>query len=288
MASTETPTGVVALRRAVLVAALLDDVPVVAADAAAVLTVEDGHEVAVPWLRLARALAGAPADSPAGRLRLRDWLIARAEVARLADPDAVRALVVPVGLPVGHALHPGPSWVREQVLGGVLDLGLALRAPAGAASPDARVVPLASGVMADAGVAAAAWWPRLAERLDELGALAVTRLERDATKVVTPIGGCDALTLLGSAVLRRHLATGDGVGMRSVAAPMRSRLWFDLAHVDPAFVVAAAAATDVEHRGVDRALLVTADEVAFVHPPGTRTTLHLPVDLVRSRATRRS
>ncbi len=279
---------VVALRRAVLVASLLDDVPVVAADSGVVLTVGGDGSVTVPWLRLVRALAGAPAESAAGRLRLRDWLQACAEVARLlhdadddADDDAaaLRAQVVPLALPAGHVLHPGSAWVRERVLGGVLDLGLGLRlpGPVGAAAPG-RVLALAPGVLGCAGVATASWWPPLVARLDELGALAVARLKRDGTTVVTPTGGCDALTLLASPTLRRHLAGGDGVGLRSVGAPMRTRAWFDLARIDPAFVVAAAAATDAEHRGVDRPLLVTADEVAFVRPRGDAARLHLVLD----------
>ncbi len=42
---------------------------------------------------------------------------------------------------------------------------------------------------------------------------------------------------------------------------MRRRGWTRLALVDPAFAVAAAAATDPEERGFARPLLVTADEV---------------------------
>jgi hypothetical protein len=44
---------------------------------------------------------------------------------------------------------------------------------------------------------------------------------------------------------------------------MRSRGWFDLARIDPAFVGAAAAATEPELRGVLRPLLVTTDEVGL-------------------------
>lgn len=314
---------VVALRRAVLVASLLDDVPVVASDAGAVLAVDPrllpGQDVVVPWHRLVRALAGAPATSLAGRLRLRDWLRARQQVARLLEVarlladagegpaggvEAVLAQVVPLALPPGHALHPGAGWVCEQVRGGVLDLGLGLRlasvpdaapdtppgaapdtaadaaADAGVAGRGAPVVPLAPGVLACAGLPAGtaeAWWPQLRERLDQLGGLAAARLQREGTTVVTALGGCDALTLLASPTLRRHLAAGDGIGMRSVGAPMRTRVWFDLRRIDPAFVVAAAAATDAEQRGVDRPLLVTVDELTDVEPRAGGS-LHLVLD----------
>jgi hypothetical protein len=99
-----------------------------------------------------------------------------------------------------------------------------------------------------------------------MGALAVERLARDGRRrqaVIRPVGGCDVLTLLTSRDLRRYLATEDGSGMRAVAAPMRSRGWYDLARVDPTFVAAAWAATDESERGVRRPLLVTADEVAL-------------------------
>jgi hypothetical protein len=45
---------------------------------------------------------------------------------------------------------------------------------------------------------------------------------------------------------------------------MRRRGWFDLARIDPPFVLAAAHATSAEDRGLDRPLLVTQDEVAVV------------------------
>ena len=38
--------------------------------------------------------------------------------------DELAENIRPVGLPVGHELHPGPSWVRQPVLGGCLDLGV--------------------------------------------------------------------------------------------------------------------------------------------------------------------
>jgi hypothetical protein len=49
--------------------------------------------------------------------------------------------------------------------------------------------------------------------------------------------------------------------MRAVAAPMRRRGWFELARIDPPFVLAAAHATAAEDRGIDRPLLVTEDVI---------------------------
>ncbi|GMA85266.1 hypothetical protein GCM10025868_05160 [Angustibacter aerolatus] len=51
--------------------------------------------------------------------------------------------------------------------------------------------------------------------------------------------------------------------MRAVAAPMRTRAWFDLSRIDPAYVGAAATATEPEQRGIGRPLLVTVDEVGL-------------------------
>ena len=248
----------VALRRGVLAVSVLDDVAVEATDAGAVLRASfvATEAVTVPWLRLARALDGADPGSTAGRLRLRDWLRVRAHLA--AHGQGCGPDVLPMALPVGHAVHPGSSWVRERVPGGVLDIGLGLRlGPPGSQ----QVVPLAVGALACADVRSTPWWPVARTRLDELGWLAARRVERDGSSVLRPVGGCDVLTLLASAELRGPLARADGSGMRSVAAPMRSRGWFDLSRVDPAFVAAAAAATDDEHRGVARPLLVTAEEV---------------------------
>ena len=252
----------VALRRGVLAVSVLDDIPLEPSPDGVRLR-SDWHDAAwttVPWSRLEQALAGAAPESREGRLRLRDWFRVRTILAR--DGAEVRTRVVALGLPCGHALHPGPAWVREAVLGGVLDLGLGLRvtdSPAGEQS----VLALAPSALACARIDARHWWAPVRERLDALAVLAIERLTRDGAGLLTPMGGCDVLTLLGSRWLRAHLAAGDGTGMRAIAAPMRTRAWFDLARIDPAFVAAAAAATDEEHRGVSRPLLVTSDEVAL-------------------------
>jgi hypothetical protein len=49
---------------------------------------------------------------------------------------------------------------------------------------------------------------------------------------------------------------------------MRTRGWLDLTRIDPAFALAAAAATDPEERGFPRGLLVTREEVVLVAPGG--------------------
>jgi hypothetical protein len=239
----------------------------------------------VSWLQLADAVGSVPPESSAGRLRLRDWLRAFTYLAHLADgptPDAGTppSRVGALALPVGHALHPGPDWVVESVLGGVLDVGLGLRPSpeqlsadtaagpaadraAAASAGEPLAVPLPPSAARAAGIDPVPWWSRVARQRDDMAVLAGDRLDRDATGVLRPIGGCDVLTLLSGRWLRDHLATTDGTGMRAIAAPMRSRGWFDLARIDPAFVGAAAAATAPELRGVVRPLLVTTDEVGL-------------------------
>ena len=59
------------------------------------------------------------------------------------------------------------------------------------------------------------------------------------------------------------LAEGDGTGMRAVAVPDRTRGWFDLARVDPAYVALAWRLTDEHERGLPRPLLVTRDELVL-------------------------
>jgi hypothetical protein len=93
-----------------------------------------------------------------------------------------------------------------------------------------------------------------------MGAIAASRWRRDPAQPLRPVGDCDVVTLLASPVLRAALAGAQG-GMCACVVPMRSRGWTELRRVDPAFAVAAVAATSDEQRGFDRPLLVTADEV---------------------------
>lgn len=248
-----------------LAVSVLDDIPLEPSPDGVRLR-PDWHDpswTTVPWARLEQALAGAAPESSEGRLRLRDWFRVRVVLGR--EGAAVRTRAVALALPCGHALHPGSAWVREPVRGGVLDLGLGLRVTDPLAG-EQTVLALAPSALTCAGIDARHWWAPVRERLDALAVLAIERLTRDGVGLLTPMGGCDVLTLLGSRWLRAHLAGADGTGMRAIAAPMRTRAWFDLARIDPAFVAAAAAATDEEYRGVSRPLLVTRDEVVLASP----------------------
>ena len=98
--------------------------------------------------------------------------------------------------------------------------------------------------------------------------MAVVRWRRNPGHPLRPMGDCDVVSLLGSAVLRGALA-GDQGGMRAIAVPMRTRGWLDLRGIDPAFSLAAASLTDPADRGFNRPLLLTAEEVALV-PEGGR------------------
>lgn len=247
------------LRRGALAASVLDDIPLEPrADGVAVgLDWERSSWVPVSWRELAEAVDGADPESETGRLRLRDWMRARPRLDGLS-PDDRR--LVPLALPTDHPVRPGAGWALEQVRGGVLELGPALRLLDG---DDELVLPLSASVLRAADADPATWWSRSRAYLDAMASLAVARLLRDGKGVLSPVGGCDVPTLLGSAVLRRHLAASDGTGMRAVAVPMRRRGWFDLARIDPPFVLAAAHATAAEDRGLDRPLLVTEDEVAL-------------------------
>jgi hypothetical protein len=271
----EEPARNVGLRRGVLAVSVLDDISLVPStdgirlEAGAVACVE------VTWSELAGAVGAVDPESEAGRWRLRDWLRFRALFAELGPAAAWRAeqVAVPLGLPVDHPLHPGAGWPREHVLGGVLDLGIGVRGLVGTDPDHVAVLPDA---LAEAiGLSTDAWWPPLRARLEDMGELTVSRLKRDGVGLISPMGGCDAVTLMGARSLRRHLATADGTGLRAVAVPMRSRGWFDLARIDPAFVVAAAAATSDVERGFGRPLLVTCDEVGLATPGGDLTTIVL-------------
>jgi hypothetical protein len=249
------------VRRGALAASVLDDIPTEPTSGGLAVGrdwQDRGSWVPVTWNELAGATRGVDPESPTGRLRLRDWMRARPY---LQDLQAGDRRVVPLALPSGHPLHPGDGWALAQVRGGVLDVGPALRLLTG---DDELVLPLSSSVLSAAGLDLRPSWPTVLAHADAMAALAVARLARDDRPVLTPVGGCDVLTLLASGTLRAHLASGDGTGMRAVAVPMRRRGWFDLARIDPPFVLAAAHATSAEDRGLDRPLLVTQDEVAVV------------------------
>ena len=79
--------------------------------------------------------------------------------------------------------------------------------------------------------------------------------------MLRPVGGCDVLTLLATGAVRAVLAGVDAAGMAVVAVPDRTRGWCDTRRVEPDFLLAAWSATPPRERGVQQALLVTADEV---------------------------
>jgi hypothetical protein len=264
-----------ALRRCVLAVCVLDDISLVPGPDGIRLEAGPAEPVDVSWTEIATAVGPVPPESEAARARLRDWLRIRAFFAELGPVAVWRAesVAVPVGLPCGHPLHPGPSWVRQPVLGGVIELGIGLRGLVGD-DPD-HVAVLPAELATVIGLPTENWWPPLRSRLEEMGRLTISRLERDGNGLITPMGGCDVITLMGSKALRGYLARGDGTGLRAVAVPMRTRGWFDLARIDPAFVSAAAAATDEIDRGFWRPLLVTQEEVALAVPGGDLTTIVL-------------
>lgn len=254
-----------ALRRGLLAVSVVWDLDVEPADDG--VRLPGPVPLLVPWDECALALAGADPETPEGRARLHRWLRARRAAAALG-PGAVQAALRPVGLPVGHVLHPGPGWVCEPVLGGALDLGLGVLG-LDPAEPD-TVVPLPRAAVPDAGAA----WLGVRAGLEQLGAVAAGLLAQDAGGVLRPVGDADVVTLLGARTLRTALVGGQG-GMTGVVAPMRRRGWTRLRLVDPAFGPAAAAATEATDRGFARALLVTADEVSEVGAPGGHDVIAL-------------
>jgi hypothetical protein len=269
------PATDVELRRCVLAVCVLDDISL-APDAQGIrLEAGPAGDIALGWAEIAAAVGPLDPESDVARRRLRDWLRIRAFFAELGDAAAWRAELasVPMGLPVGHPLHPGRAWVRQAVMGGAIDLGIGLRGLVGG-DPD-YVSVLAPELAAAVGLRTTAWWPALRARLEEMGRLTVARLERDAGGVLVPMGGCDVVTLMGAQGLRSYLAQSDGTGLRAVAVPVRSRGWFDLARIDPAFVAAAAAATDEVDRAFWRPLLITNEEVGLAAPGGDLTTIVL-------------
>jgi hypothetical protein len=175
--------------------------------------------------------------------------------------------LVPLAVPVDADRHPGFGWTHRAVLGGALHLGLGVVVPHGRSE---RTLPLPVASARATGRSTSVGEEDLA-RLEEFGALVVQRLLRDTgtptAGVLRPVGGCDVPTLLVSSTLREHLVAGPdrtpGNVLRAVAVPDRSRGWFDLARIDPAYVGAAWAATDRADRGLRRPVFVTREEVAL-------------------------
>ena len=292
-AQESSPAWRLELRRALLEVCVLDEVDLVPTETGLSLLTPDGPRE-LSARRAALVVGDRRAGDPELRVRLRSWLRCHAHT----SAEHLRtAELRPLALGRGHALHPGSGWVRERVPGGVLDVGLGVVGVPG----EAGAAPLWPDVVEAVAAAAAergqqppdtgAAWGAARLHLDAMGLLASrrveralqTRLERDGAArgaggeegdavldgpgpeltVIDPAGGCDAVTLLASAPLRRWLARADGTGLRAVAVPTRARGWTDLARTDSTFVAAAWSATDADRRGLQRPALVTAEEVVL-------------------------
>lgn len=264
-----------ALRRCVLAVSVLDLIDVVPADWGVVLT--GLSDVPVPWAEVDTAVGPIDPESDDARHRLSGWLRLRRALADLADPAG---LARPVGLPVGHPLHPGPSWVRRQVLGGCLDLGIGM---VGALDDPDEVVVAPTEVLEAAGLAGDDWWPGCVTYLERMARTAAARHRDDPHAPLRPIGDCDVVTLLASATYREALAGTDTTGLRTAAVPMRRRGWVGLGIIDPAFAAAAAAATDAAERGFPRPVMITVDEVVLPVDGGQPASVVLrdPVTVTR-------
>lgn len=260
---TTEPTEV-ELRQCALAVSVLDDIDIEPAGDG--LRLPGAPVLDVAWWEVRRALAGTAPTSTAGHRLLARWLHLRRRLAERTLPELAE-MARPVGVPTGDSNHPGVGWVRMRVLGDTLDLGLGFIG-LDPAAPD-RVVVVPQGMLDAAGIAAGAWWPAAHGYLERMGALAAARWQRNPSDVVRPMGDCDVVTLLGSAALRAAICTGPSGGMRAVVVPMRARGWLDLSRIDPAFAIAAYAATDPEDRGFERGLLITRDEVVMT-PAGGR------------------
>jgi hypothetical protein len=244
-----------ALRRLALAVCVLDDIDMVPLDDGVMLT--GAKPVEVSWREVRRALAGADLDGDVARMRVRSYLAGR-RIAADVDPDELRKRARPVGLPVDHPLHPGLDWVRHRVLGGAIDLGFGF---VGVGPDPDEVVVIPQGALDAAGIDPAPWWPVALGYLERMGAVAAARLVD--VPMLRSIGDCDVVTLLASKTFRTALCQQEGTGMRAAAVPMRRRGWLDLSRIDPAFTIAAAAATDELARGFSRPLLITVDEVTL-------------------------
>jgi hypothetical protein len=249
------------LRQCVLAVSVLTDLDVLPSDSGVVLP--GPRSALVEWTAIRDAVGGHEPSGPIARRRVENLLRLHQAASDLgpAAAERFRSASRVAALPPDHAEHLGDQWVREPLRGDALDLGIAVL---GLVGPMDRTVPVPPSVLRAIGVDADDWWPGLRQHAERMGSLSATRLARDgAAGLVRPVGGCDILALLSSRTLRRHLANGDGTGLRALAAPTRRRGWFDLAQVDPAFIRAAWSLTDDHERGLPVPLLVTVDEVAL-------------------------
>lgn len=242
---------------------MLWDVDLVPADDGIVLTAA-AEPVPVSWATIGRIIGGLDPETAEARLRLAACLRPLSWLAGAA-PESLSRRARPLALPVGHVAHPGREWVRRAILGGAMEMGLAILG-LDPDDPDALVVVPWMPTAESRRVEAACWAHALCY-LHEMGTLAATRQQSTHQPALTPMGDCDVVTLLAARVFRAALVGSRG-GMCALAVPMRNRGWADFRRVDPAFAAAAAAATDEWDRGFDRPLLVTMDEVVMVPDRG--------------------
>lgn len=255
------PAARARLRQAVLALAVMEDIDLDPRDDGVALAA-GGH---LTWDDVSAALGDwvALPDHPVTRRRLR--LAAHmVGVVAVGGPEALLTIVHAHGEPTaGACLSPGPDWAREHVPGGALTLGLGVSDLGEASGP--HPLPVLPSLAGRLRLGLGARWVEVRADLERLGGLVAERLDRDLAEgrpmVLRPTGSADVVTLLGSRVLRRYLASGDGTGMRAIAVPVRDRGWFDLARIDPAYVGAAWSATEPLERAFDRPLLVTLDEL---------------------------
>ena len=259
-----------ALRRCALALTVLHGLELVPGDDG--VEVEGTPPVLVPWDEIDAVVGPIDPESPHARRRLGSWFAMRRAVVERYDLDD-RAR--PVALPRGHVLHPGADWVRHRVPGGVVDLGLGF---VGLLDDPDEVVVVPTGVLTASRIDPTPWWPKQLRYLDRMGAMAAARFVADRGAPLRPIGDCDVVTLLASPVFRASICGADAAALRSAAVPMRRRGWLDLTRVDPAFAMAAAAATDPVERGFDRVVLISPHEVALALDGGrvAHWSLHDP------------
>ncbi|MFV0459177.1 MAG: hypothetical protein ACK5MT_10485 [Actinomycetales bacterium] len=267
------PPAAAELRRSVLAASVLDDIDLIPSDDG--VTLPGPGESLLTWADLADVVGPYPVGSGLARLRLamalrlHAWAASRGP--RAKDELIRSARLLAMGSE--HVHHPGPAWVRARVMGGALDCGIGLVAE-GDSGEDA--VPLPPSLARHLQLDLEQLYASVRSHGESMGAMGVTRLHRDhggrpqpvvsatdGQAVLRPVGGLDVVSLLATAAVRTYLAEADGSGMRATAVPHRSRGWYDLARIDPAFTQAAFAASEPAARGLPRPLLVTADEVAL-------------------------
>jgi len=227
----------------------------------------------IPWAQIDTLLGDDDPLGPRPRQRLGLTFALHAAVRALGGEaaDVLARAARPLALPAGHRLHPGAAWVVDRVPGGALDLGVGVvRLLPG----QDGAVPLPPDVAAAAGVAASPLWPGLRGLLERLSVFALDRIPGTGPQagVLRSVGGCDALTLLGSPQVRERLAAcadgpgpagdGPGTGAVEVAAPRRDRVWTGGAAADADYVRAVWLLTAPAERGLPGPVRVTPATVA--------------------------